>query len=85
MPPQGPCLYSSILKDGMHWCVEMLGARYTASVTCLLGCVHNSWEGSGGLSNEGVRECERECSEQFMTIKQVDEGWIGNDVTIFSH
>ena len=31
-PPRGPCLYSSISKDRMQWCVNTLGARYTAIV-----------------------------------------------------
>ena len=32
----------------------------------------------------GLRQCERGCNEQFMSIKPVEESWIGNEMTLFS-
>eukprot|EP00581_Thalassiosira_minuscula_P011811 CAMPEP_0183722994 /NCGR_PEP_ID=MMETSP0737-20130205/14760_1 /TAXON_ID=385413 /ORGANISM="Thalassiosira miniscula, Strain CCMP1093" /LENGTH=586 /DNA_ID=CAMNT_0025953243 /DNA_START=506 /DNA_END=2263 /DNA_ORIENTATION=- len=89
-PPYGrACLPNMISRDGMHWCVESLGPRYSASVACLLGCVYNHNGGTmypteeanddganvEGLGLEDIRVCERECNEQFMSLVPVDESW----------
>mmetsp|Transcript_14719 Transcript_14719/g.26619 ORF Transcript_14719/g.26619 Transcript_14719/m.26619 type:complete len:153 (-) Transcript_14719:87-545(-) len=72
------CVRNKISRDGAHWCVENMGARYSASVACLLGCVHN---GSGPSADdlqdvEMVRRCEQSCNDRFMSILPVEEEWI---------
>ncbi|KAL7532351.1 hypothetical protein ACHAXR_004578 [Thalassiosira sp. AJA248-18] len=79
------CKRNKISPDGIHWCVETLGPRFTASIACLLGCVFNgrppetSPEGSASL-----RKCEQECNEQFMSLKRVNEYLIGHERTLFA-
>lgn len=79
------CKRNQISPDGIHWCVETLGPRYTASIACLLGCVYNEKpldatpEGSARL-----RKCEQECNEQFMSLKRVDEYLIGNERPLYA-
>ena len=78
------CPRNKISSDGMHWCMESLGARYAASIACLLGCVFNG-EGSEALrSDENVKKCEQACNDQFMSLVPVEKTWIGNETTIFS-
>ena len=80
------CRRNKISPDGIHWCVETVGPRFTASVACLLGCAHNGRPPgtSGGGDGEGLRECERECNERFMSLVPVQESWIGNGRTLFA-
>ena len=76
----GQCFFNRISRDGMHWCVEALGPRYSASIACLLGCVYN---GKGPSNSGDLRKCEQECNHQFMSIVPVHESWIGTNTTIF--
>jgi len=81
------CIRNRISSDGIHWCIETLGTRYSASIACLLGCVYNGdMKGNLEMKNDDtdLRQCERECNEQFMSIKPVDGSWIGNGMTLFS-
>ena len=81
------CIRNRISSDGIHWCIETLGTRYSASIACLLGCVYNGDEkGKTEMKNDDtdLRQCEHECNEQFMSIKPVEESWIGNGMTLFS-
>lgn len=83
------CIRNKISSDGIHWCIETLGSRYSASIACLLGCVYNGDVDSKEerrMKNDdtNLRECERECNEQFMSIKPVEKSWIGNGMTLFS-
>lgn len=75
------CIRSKISRDGIHWCVEYLGPRYSASVACLLGCVYNTGEKSPG--QKSLRQCEKACNDQFMSISPVDERWI-NEMRLYS-
>ena len=79
------CIRNKISRDGIHWCVETLGPRYSASIACLLGCIYN--ERPPESSPEGlasVRKCEKDCNGQFMTIRPVDEDWIRNGISLYS-
>jgi len=79
------CIRNKISRDGIHWCIETLGPRFTASIACLLGCVYN--ERPPESSPEGlasVRKCEKDCNDQFMTIRPVDEDWIRNGISLYS-
>jgi len=79
------CLRNKISRDGCHWCVGTVGPRYSASVACLLGCVHNGNEPSANArGSEMVRRCERVCNERFMSILPVDRKWIGREMALFS-
>ena len=81
------CIRNRISSDGIHWCIETLGTRYSASIACLLGCVYNGdIKDKRRMKNDDtdLRDCERECNEQFMSIKPVEESWIGNGMTLFS-
>ena len=76
------CPANGISPDGMHWCVETLGPRYTASIACLLGCVYNG--GGPGKAAGEVRRCERECNQLFMSIAPVDKRWLRSGMTVFA-
>jgi len=79
------CKRNKISPDGIHWCVETLGPRFTASIACLLGCVYN--ERPPESSPEGltsVRKCEKDCNDQFMSLKRVPDSWIGNEKTLYA-
>ena len=45
--------------------METVGARYTAGVACLLGCIYN---GDKRPSPDEAKDCERKCNEQFMSL-----------------
>ena len=82
---ESECHRNKISPDGLHWCVETLGPRYTASISCLLGCVYN--ERIPESSPDGLRslqKCEQDCNEQFMSLKPIDETWLGSERTLFS-
>mmetsp|Transcript_10115 Transcript_10115/g.18239 ORF Transcript_10115/g.18239 Transcript_10115/m.18239 type:complete len:473 (+) Transcript_10115:58-1476(+) len=82
---ESDCERNKISPDGIHWCVETIGPRFTASIACLLGCVFN--ERPPETSPEGlesVRKCEQECNDRFMSLVHVDESWIGNERTLFA-
>ena len=79
------CQRNKISPDGIHWCVETLGPRFTASIACLLGCVYN--ERPPDSTPEGlasVRKCEKDCNDQFMSLKRVPDNWIGNEKTLYA-
>lgn len=80
------CIRNKISRDGIHWCVETLGPRYSASISCLLGCVFNGNEPSTKSKTDMIRlrECEYKCNEQFMSILPVDERWMKNDISLYS-
>ena len=65
-----------ISSDGVHWCVETFGARFTASIACLLGCVYNNV--FKPPTHEGVRECEQQCNDQFMSLSVVGDEMFKN-------
>ena len=61
------CPGVKISPDGMHWCIETFGARFTASIACLLGCVYNV----GRPTHEGVKTCAQRCNDKFMSLTMV--------------
>ena len=75
------CIRNKISTDGIHWCIETLGPRYSASIACLLGCVYN---GNQKNDMDRLRQCEQACNEQFMSILPVDGQWIDSGITLFS-
>ena len=85
------CIRNKISPDGMHWCTETVGARYSASIACLAGCVYNGNElnrkekdtSPNRLMN--LQKCEQSCNDQFMSLVPVDEKWVEDTVTIFSN
>lgn len=77
----GDCFFNRVSRDGMHWCIESLGSRYSANIACLLGCVYN---GEGPQNGQDLRQCEQECNEQFMSLVPVDESWLSTNATMFS-
>ena len=79
------CKRNKISPDGIHWCVETLGPRFTASIACLLGCVYNGRppeSSPDGLAS--VRQCEKDCNDQFMSLKRVGDHMIGNERTLYA-
>eukprot|EP00581_Thalassiosira_minuscula_P001575 CAMPEP_0183734918 /NCGR_PEP_ID=MMETSP0737-20130205/45159_1 /TAXON_ID=385413 /ORGANISM="Thalassiosira miniscula, Strain CCMP1093" /LENGTH=582 /DNA_ID=CAMNT_0025968537 /DNA_START=140 /DNA_END=1888 /DNA_ORIENTATION=+ len=78
------CIRNKISRDGCHWCADTIGPRYSASVACLLGCVHNGREPSFVEDMGMVRQCERSCNERFMSILPVEKKWIDNQMALFS-
>mmetsp|Transcript_37845 Transcript_37845/g.81694 ORF Transcript_37845/g.81694 Transcript_37845/m.81694 type:complete len:479 (+) Transcript_37845:29-1465(+) len=79
------CKRNKISPDGIHWCVETIGPRFTASIACLLGCVHNERPPEATAEGlESVHRCEQECNNRFMSLVPVEESWIGNERTFFA-
>lgn len=77
----GKCDRNILWMDGMHVCPETMTARYGASIACLLGCVYN---GESDKNDDLIRECEKECNEQFMSVMPADEAWISSHTTMAS-
>jgi hypothetical protein len=69
------CPGVKISPDGTHWCVETFGARFTASIACLLGCVYNVFTPP---THADVRECEQRCNDQFMSLSVIGEEILKN-------
>lgn len=90
--PAGPCLFNRISRDGMHWCVESLGPRYSASIACLTGCVYNGniYNGNKKITFDRstslkLRQCEQECNERLMTVSPVNPEWISSmELSLYS-
>ena len=80
------CVRNKISRDGIHWCVETVGPRYSASIACLLGCVYNGNEPDVNVKEKVVslRQCEQKCNDKFMSILPVDKRWIQSDMSLFS-
>jgi hypothetical protein len=86
------CFFNRFSRDGMHWCMETIGPRYSASVACLLGCVYNGnadkeFETSTESQQQmmdSIRQCEMECNGQYMSLAPVDERWLDNETTLYS-
>lgn len=71
-----------ICKDGMHWCMESVGARYTASVACLLGCIYN---GDARPGHDEAKDCEQKCNEQFMSLQhEMSENRLPKNLLLWS-
>ena len=69
------CLRNYISFDDMHWCTETIGARWSAGIACLLGCVFNSCNGQT-TTTATTSTCEAKCNEQFMTLTPISNDWI---------
>ena len=80
------CERNFLFSDGQHICPKTLASRYGAGIACLLGCVHNDESANEDIGERpyNLRECERECNKQFMSVIPVEEGWIGKDVELAS-
>ena len=70
----------------MHICPESLASRYSVGLACLIGCIYNEREEGDTTTNEedGIRECERECNKQFLSVMPVEESWVDTDITLAS-
>ena len=71
------CQRNYISFDDMHWCVETIGARWSAGLACLLGCALNKCNDSKSL--EYISICEKECNEQFMALTPLHQQLIRGD------
>ena len=69
------CPGVKISSDGMHWCVETFGGRFTASIACLLGCVYNV---ARPPTDEEIRKCEQRCNDKFMSLNVVRDEMFKN-------
>jgi hypothetical protein len=77
------CFFNRFSRDGMHWCMETIGPRFSASIACLLGCIYNG--GSGSQPDVGnVRQCEIECNQKFMSLLPVDDSWLDQGTAVYS-
>ena len=68
------CEPSGFSKDGMHWCMDRLGGRLVAAISCLLGCVYNQNDKNASTKSSSktvIEACERSCNDQFMTLTSV--------------
>ena len=68
------CDRNVLTSDGMHPCMETVGARLSAGVACLLACVYNHNDTLLDTNPDAsfVRQCEEDCNNRFMTLKPVD-------------
>jgi len=80
------CKRNKISPDGIHWCVETLGPRFTASIACLLGCAYNERPPDRATQRgvSSLRKCEHECNEQFMSLTRIGDEYIGKGLTLHS-
>ena len=76
------CERNFLFSDGQHICPKTLASRYGAGLACLLGCVYNDKSTDIGGRSYDLRECERECNKQFMSVIPVEEVWMGADVEL---
>jgi hypothetical protein len=65
------CVGNSLTVDGLHPCMETLGGRLSAGVSCLIGCVYAK-DQSSLQHNDTLKSCEKQCNDQFMTLEPVD-------------
>ena len=91
------CDRNILINDGMHFCTETLSARIGAATACLLGCAFNrkedvtdkaSTKSDADADTENresqLRDCERQCNEQFMSVMGVRDSWIGSNKNLAS-
>ncbi|KAL3780429.1 hypothetical protein ACHAWO_013466 [Cyclotella atomus] len=81
------CKGNRISPDGMHWCMEYLGSRLSASISCLLGCVFNGegvYRPHTFSANQKIQACQKDCNDIFMSVSAVESVWIDTDVTLYS-
>ena len=87
------CFFNRFSRDGMHWCMETIGPRYSASVACLLGCVYNGdvmAEYTEALDDESttmmehIRQCEMECNRRYMSLSPVENSFLADGTFIYS-
>lgn len=57
---QGSCQLNLLSLDGMHLCMETLGGRINAAISCLLGCAFNM------PKPISLDQCEQACNRKFM-------------------
>jgi hypothetical protein len=74
------CNRNYLFSDGMHVCPERLAFRYGVGLSCLIGCVYNRDDPDQG----GIRGCERECNDLFMSVAPINNDWVGGNVTLAS-
>jgi hypothetical protein len=55
--------------DGQHWCMNTMAGRFNAGTACLLGCAYN--DETSSKSPLILRECEKRCNDQFMSLEPV--------------
>ena len=77
------CNRNRLFRDGMHVCSETFGHRYGVVVACLLGCVYNRNNANDSRTQERIRACERSCNWQFMSVRPIEEGWLGSTLGAF--
>ena len=56
-----------LLNDGMHLCMETLGARLYATIACLVTCTKND---NDQQDDDNVYACERQRNAKFMSLYQ---------------
>lgn len=76
------CNRNYLFSDGMHVCPERLSFRYGVGLACLIGCVYNRDDDDPG--QDGIRGCERECNDLFMSVVPIDNDWVDGNVTLAS-
>lgn len=60
------CTRNMLSLDGMHLCMETLGGRINAGITCLLACAFPN-----GGDGDGENECENYCNQKFMRLDDI--------------
>lgn len=91
------CNRNYLFSDGMHTCPETLASRFSAGLACLIGCVYNTATTENKNTTieqqnqeqhlrleDGIRECERECNRQFLSVVPIDEAFIDSNTAIAS-
>lgn len=81
------CFFNRFSRDGMHWCMETVGPRFSASVACLLGCIYNEdkdMKFNDTLPMSEKRGCEMECNRRYMSLMPIEESWLDHETAVYS-
>jgi len=78
------CVYDNMISyDGQHLCLKTFGGRLMAGMACVIRCattyVTTSSKGSSSGNNRGndtplLRECEEACNDQYMSLRELEDG-----------
>jgi hypothetical protein len=68
------CKKNMIASDGMYYCMETIGHRVAAGISCLMQCSAASSASSSSSPNQKQQQsgCEQDCNTQFMSLTPVD-------------
>lgn len=61
------CRRNRVSKDGLHWCMESFGGRFSAGIACLTACFQPGLR----VDKDELGHCEAKCNSQYMSLEPV--------------